>query len=136
VVFENRQHLVDPATAGIIVAIAAIIAGAGVTLFVYFHGKRPSLEVRHSRPEQRFKERIEIQNHGQTVYSYRIKVAGTYLKFEKSGSTQITLPPGGGTGVILDEVYEKLLDHQIIIECIGWLPWAQVVYKRLLRNVG
>jgi len=121
---------------GIIVAISAIIVGAGVTLLVYLHGKRPSLEVRHSKSEQRFKERIEIQNHSQNVYSYRIKVAGTSLKFEKNGLTQITIPPGGGTGVILDEVYEKLPDHEIIIECIGWLPWAQVVYKRLLRDVG
>ena len=119
-----------------IAAVIGSVIASAVALYIFYQGRKPSLEVRHSRPEARFKERIEVQNHGQTTYSYRIKVNDTYLKFEKNGQTMMTLPPGAASGIILDEVAESLTDHPIMIECLGWLPWTAKVYKRMLKNVG
>lgn len=124
--------------------IAAAVLGAGVALFIYFHGKRPMLEVRRSKPEpKRFKERIEVQNHSQSTYSYRIGVRDKYLKWSNEQKI-ITLPPGAASGVILDEVIDYLPYDHIEIECVGWLPsWLlsarpslKIVYKRKLEEIG
>ena len=124
--------------------IAAAVLGAGVALFIYFHSKRPVLEVRRSAPEpNQFKERIEVQNHSQSTYSYRVGVRDKYLKWA-NGLKIITLPPGGASGVILDEVIDDLPYNYIEIECVGWLPsWLlsarpslKIVYKRKLEEIG
>lgn len=118
--------------------IVAAFMGAAVALFIYFHGKRPILEIRRSKAEpEQFKERIEIQNHSQTVYSYRIRVGSKYLTWQNNNATRLTLPPGGASGVILDEVLAYLQTEYIVVECAGWLPWRdnQIVLKRRLDSI-
>jgi hypothetical protein len=115
------------------VLIAALIVSA-VALFIFFQGKRPQLEVKVAPKEAAFEERLEIRNHGQNTYSYRIRVGGKYLKFARKGTfmSRIILPPGDAAGVILDEVAGRLAYDDIVIECAGWLPWFDkaVVFKR------
>jgi hypothetical protein len=124
-----------------VIVAASITAGVGaaVALYIFYQGRRPSLEVRRSAPETRFKERIEVQNHGQTTYTYRVRVGNTYLKLEKRGNlvSSMTLPPGGAFGVVLDDAYEDLQNEDIIIECSGWLPWSRnaVVYRRRFESI-
>ncbi len=118
--------------------ISAALIGAGVALFIYFHGRRPILEVRRSAKEDSFKERIEIQNHSQNAYSYRIRVGSKYLTWQKNGATRTTLQPGGASGVVLDEVTAYLGTEEIVIECAGWLPWYDRarVFRRRLEEIG
>jgi hypothetical protein len=124
-----------------VIIAASITAGtaAAVALYIFYQGRRPSLEVRRSAPETRFKERIEVQNHGQTTYTYRVRVGNTYLKLETKGNlvNSMMLPPGGAFGVVLDDAYDDLPHEDIIIECTGWLPWScnAVVIRRRLDAV-
>ena len=123
------------------ILIAAII-GASVALFIYFHGKRPSLAVTRAVPDTpaQFNERIEVRNHGQTTYSYRVRVGDTYLKFEKKGvsMSRITLPPGDAAGVILKDAINRLGHQDIVIECAGWLPWLDkvVIFRKRLEEIS
>jgi hypothetical protein len=118
--------------------IVAALLGTAVALFIYFHGKRPLLDVRRSQPEpNRFNERIEIQNLGQTVYTYRVRAGDNYLTFEKNGKTRVTLPPGTATGVIVDSAAEALRQEPLVIECLDWLPLRRPikVYQQWLENI-
>lgn len=129
--------------------IASIVIGVGATIFFgwflayHYHkkgqgyGQKPLLDVRVSTKEDRFRERLEVQILNQTNYTYRIKVAGTYLKWEKNNKETISLAPGTASGVILDEVVSELEDHPIIIEALNWRRWplSPVVYKRHFKNI-
>ena len=124
--------------------ITAIVAGAIVTfggIFLKYaldnRQKKPLLDVRVSRKEARFEARLEVQNLNETNYTYKIKVAGKFLQWEKSKKETISLAPGTASGVILDEVISQLEDHPIIIEALNWrpFPWSKNVFKRLFKEI-
>lgn len=126
----------------IIGAIIAAGVGAAVSLHIYYDRRKPALEVKVTKKESYFQARIEVHNRNNTAYNYRIKVAGTYLNWQKNETegkthdkTRIMLPQNYGSGVILDPVLDKLPDHEIIIECHGWQPSPKAVYKRLYENI-
>jgi hypothetical protein len=116
--------------------LIAVFLAASVALFIYFHGRRPVVEVKPAPKEATHKERLELRNHGQQTYSYRIRIGNRYISFE-NGLSRVTLPPGAATGVILDEVTAYVLNDPITLECAGWLPWnnKQVIFKMLLADM-
>jgi hypothetical protein len=128
----------------IIAALISSGSGAAVSLHIYYDRKRPALEVQASPQEDYFKARITVHNRSTSAYSYKIKVDGTYLNWQKNETqnkhgdkTVILLAENYGSGVILDPVYDKLEDHDIVIECHGWRPspWSKVVFRKRHKNI-
>lgn len=126
--------------AGITAAVGA--ASILAALYMHYNGRKPALVVVKSPKENYFKERITVHNHNQTAYRYKIRVGSTYLKWQSDivstgDKTIATLGPGNGSGVILDEVVDKLPDHDIIIEALNWRPWpwSKIVYRQRFKNI-
>ena len=125
------------------IGITALIVGPSATIGGIFlkyaldNRQKPLLDVRVSAKEARFEARLEVQNLSETNYTYKIKVGGKYLHWEKNGKETISLAPGTASGVILDEVVSQLEDNPIIIEAINWRPrpWSPNVYERLFKNI-
>lgn len=59
-------------------------------------------------------------------------LGGVSLPWEKYGKEITSLAPDAGSGVIHDPVFEKLADHDIIIEAVNWRKWplSNVVYSK------